>query len=119
MHGQVVTRSRGALSSIAPSGLWGCRWKLIGASTHLLLLVVNHEVVRLDVTVHDASGVAEVKRLEQLIQVEPDVVQIEPREEELSTARTRREHEKQSEAGRERIRSVDEKDATGRRRGWG
>ena len=37
-------------------------------------LVVDHDVVRLDVAVHDPSRVAEVERLEELEDVESDVV---------------------------------------------
>lgn len=40
----------------------------------LPLLVVNHHVVRLDVAVHHAVGMAVVQRLEQLEYVVPDVV---------------------------------------------
>jgi hypothetical protein len=35
--------------------------------------VVNHDVVRLDIAVHDALGVTEVKSFEQLEKIEADV----------------------------------------------
>ena len=38
------------------------------------VFVIDHHVVRLDVAVHDAQAVAVVQRLQQLVQVEPDVV---------------------------------------------
>jgi len=38
--------------------------------THLLLLVINHHIVRLDIAVHDSPRVAEVEGLEQLVDVE-------------------------------------------------
>jgi hypothetical protein len=40
----------------------------------LPVLVVDHDVVRLDVAVHDAHAVAIVERLQKLVQVETDVV---------------------------------------------
>ena len=39
----------------------------------LAALVVNHDVARLDIPVHDAFGVRIVKSFEQLIHVEADV----------------------------------------------
>ena len=38
------------------------------------VFVIYHHIVRLDVPVHDAQAVAVVERLQQLVQVEPDVV---------------------------------------------
>lgn len=43
-------------------------------STYLALLVINHDVVRLHIAVHDTLAVAEVERLEQLENVESDIV---------------------------------------------
>ena len=40
----------------------------------LSLLVIDHNVVRLDVSVHDALGMTEVERLEEFENVVPDVV---------------------------------------------
>jgi hypothetical protein len=40
----------------------------------LPVLVVDHDVVRLHVAVHDPVAVAVVQRLQQLVQVEADVV---------------------------------------------
>ena len=40
----------------------------------LSVLVVDHDVVGLDVSVHDAHAVAVVQSLQQLVQVVPDVV---------------------------------------------
>ena len=51
--------------------------------THLPLLVVNHHVVRLDVSVHDAARMAEVERFEQLKDVVSHVVVAEFRVEDL------------------------------------
>ena len=42
--------------------------------THLLLCVVNHNVVGLHVSVHDAPRVAELERLQQLVDVEAHIV---------------------------------------------
>ena len=39
--------------------------------------MIDHDVVRLDITVHDAFAVAEVKGLEQLEDVVPYVVVLE------------------------------------------
>jgi len=36
--------------------------------------VINHDIVRLDITVHDAFAVAEVQSLEQLEDIVPYVV---------------------------------------------
>jgi hypothetical protein len=47
--------------------------------TNLALLVVNHDIVRLDISVHDALAVTEVERLEQLVDIETNVVVGEPR----------------------------------------
>lgn len=44
------------------------------SSTHLALFVVNHDIVRLDVPVHDALGMAKVERFEQLKDIVSDVV---------------------------------------------
>lgn len=41
--------------------------------------MVNHDVVRLHVAVHDALAVAEVQRLQQLVDVEANIVIGEPR----------------------------------------
>lgn len=40
----------------------------------LSLLVIDHNVVRLDISVHDAFGVAEIESLEQFKDVVPDIV---------------------------------------------
>jgi hypothetical protein len=48
-------------------------WK----GTNLAFLVVNHDVVRLDVSVHDALAVAEIQRLEQLEDIEADIEVVE------------------------------------------
>jgi hypothetical protein len=45
--------------------------------THLSLLVVNHNVVRLDITVHDALAMAEIQSFEQLEDVVPHVIVLE------------------------------------------
>lgn len=42
-------------------------------TTHLALLVVNHDIVGLDVAVHDAARVAKVEGLEELKDVVPHV----------------------------------------------
>lgn len=42
--------------------------------TELAFVVVDHDVVRLDIAVHDALGVTEIKRLQQLIYVVAHVV---------------------------------------------
>lgn len=42
--------------------------------TNLALLMVNHNVVRLHVAVHDALAVTEVQRLQQLVDVEANIV---------------------------------------------
>ena len=42
--------------------------------SYFSVLVVDHDVVWLDVSVHDAHAVAVVEGFEQLVQVEPDVV---------------------------------------------
>ena len=39
--------------------------------------MIDHNVMRLDVSVHDAFAVAEVQRLEQLVDVEPNVEVVE------------------------------------------
>jgi hypothetical protein len=41
---------------------------------NLSFLVVDHDVVGLDITMHDAFAVAEVQRLEQFIDIIPDIV---------------------------------------------
>ena len=41
------------------------------------VLMIDHNVMRLDVSVHDAFAVAEVQRLEQLVDVEPNVEVVE------------------------------------------
>ena len=51
----------------------GNPWNL----TNLALLVVNHDVVRLDISVHDALAVAEVQCLEQLEDIEADIEVVE------------------------------------------
>jgi hypothetical protein len=45
--------------------------------TNLALLMVDHNVVRLDIAVHDAFAVAEVQSLEELENVVPYVVVLE------------------------------------------
>lgn len=42
--------------------------------SHLALLVVYHDIVRLHIPMHDALAVAEVQRLEQLIDVVPHII---------------------------------------------
>lgn len=42
--------------------------------THLPLLMINHDIMRLDIPMHDPPRVAEIERLEQLVDVVPDVV---------------------------------------------
>lgn len=42
--------------------------------TNLALFVVNHDIVRLDISVHDALAVTEVERLEQLVDIEANIV---------------------------------------------
>lgn len=44
---------------------------------YLAVVMVDHNVVRLDVAVHNALAVAEVKSLEQLVDVEADVEVVE------------------------------------------
>ena len=41
--------------------------------THLPLFVVNHDVVWLDISVHDASRMTEVERFQQFQDVIPDI----------------------------------------------
>jgi hypothetical protein len=48
-------------------------------TTDLSLLMVDHNVVRLDIAVHDALAVAEVQSLEELENVVPHVVVLELR----------------------------------------
>jgi hypothetical protein len=38
----------------------------LGEDSHLPVLMVDHNVMRLDISVHDALAVAEVQRLEKL-----------------------------------------------------
>lgn len=47
--------------------------------TNLALLVVNHDIVRLHIAMHDTLAVAEVQSLQQLVDVESNVVISEPR----------------------------------------
>lgn len=42
--------------------------------TYLSLFVINHDIVRLDVPVHNAFAVAEVQRLEEFEDIEPNIV---------------------------------------------
>ena len=42
--------------------------------TYLSLVMINHDIVRLDIPVHDAFAMAEVQRLEELEDVEPHIV---------------------------------------------
>lgn len=42
--------------------------------TNLALLVVNHDVVRLDISVHDALAVTEIERLEELVDIEANII---------------------------------------------
>jgi hypothetical protein len=53
------------------------RAKCIQRVRYLLLVVVNHDVVRLDVAVHDPAAVAEIKGLEKLKDVVLDVMELE------------------------------------------
>lgn len=53
--------------------------KLRARSTNLSFLVINHDVMWLDIAVHDALAVAEIKCLEQLVHVVADVIILEPR----------------------------------------
>lgn len=57
--------------------IYSCRRLKACASTYLAVLVVNHDVVRLDISVHDALAVAEVQGLEQLEDVEANVEIVE------------------------------------------
>lgn len=41
---------------------------------NLSFLVINHDVVRLDITMHDAFAVAEVQRFQQFVNIIPDIV---------------------------------------------
>lgn len=52
-------------------------WANVGRFAHLSFLVVNHDIVRLDITVHDALAVAEVEGLEQLEDVISHIVVLE------------------------------------------
>lgn len=42
--------------------------------TYLALLVINHDIVGLHIAMHDTLAVAEVKRLEQLEDIEANIV---------------------------------------------
>ena len=65
--------TRGNADVVLPSGVVELRQTPVDEA-ELPLLVVDHHVVRLDVAVHHAVGVAVVQRLEQLEDVVPDVV---------------------------------------------
>ena len=41
---------------------------------YLSVLMVNHDIVRFDITVHDAHAVGIVQGLQQLVQVVADVI---------------------------------------------
>ena len=47
--------------------------------TYLALLVIDHDIVRLDITVHDALAVAEIQGLQELKDIVPDIIVGEPR----------------------------------------
>jgi hypothetical protein len=44
---------------------------------YLPVIMIDHNVVRLDVAVHNALAVAEVKSLEQLMDIEADIEVVE------------------------------------------
>lgn len=46
-------------------------------SAYLSFLVINHDIVRLDISVHDAFAVAEVQGFEQLVYVVSHIVVLE------------------------------------------
>ena len=46
----------------------------LGYKAYLSFLVVNHDIVWLDIPVHDAFAMAEVQRLEKFEDVEPHIV---------------------------------------------
>ena len=46
---------------------------------YLSLGVIDHDIVGLDISVHDALAVTEVQRLKELVDVEADIIVREPR----------------------------------------
>ena len=52
------------------------RVHLVGGS-YLSLFVINHDVVRLNISVHYSLAVAEIQRLQQLVDVVADIVVLE------------------------------------------
>jgi hypothetical protein len=47
--------------------------------SHFSLLMVNHNIMRFDIPVHNAFAMAEVQRFQQLIDVEANIIVNEPR----------------------------------------
>ena len=80
---QLVPASRGSLAKLSQWFLTRNYHDILmetlslsshSTTTHFSVLVVDHDVVWLDISVHDAHTMAIVECLQQLIEVEPNVV---------------------------------------------
>lgn len=50
-----------------------------GGFTNLLILMINHNIMRLDISVHYSLAVTEIQGLQKFVDVETDIVIIELR----------------------------------------